>query len=227
MDIHKPKPWHGWREFLKEYAIIVVGVLTALGAEQTVEWLHHGAELKETRAAIRAEIVDNLTTAQVLRIENHCLLGVTGKIAAWAQGGPRYTLAPTISPQFSFTIWDASQTSALSRMPLKEKYADAQFYAGLRNAQSLADVTRGQFIRLERLNGVRSLGAARASEVLEDMAEMRAVLFGSISYVGHLQQRAAPLGLRPQPLTGFARERLSAECAAGGMPAPDFDKPPL
>ena len=29
MDIHKPKPWHGMREFLKEYVIIVVGVLTA------------------------------------------------------------------------------------------------------------------------------------------------------------------------------------------------------
>lgn len=36
MDIHKPKPWHGPREFLKEYLIIVVGVLTALAAEQTV-----------------------------------------------------------------------------------------------------------------------------------------------------------------------------------------------
>lgn len=40
MDIHKPKPWHGWREFLKEYGIIVLGVLTALGAEQVVEGLH-------------------------------------------------------------------------------------------------------------------------------------------------------------------------------------------
>jgi hypothetical protein len=26
MDIHKPKPWPGVREFLKEYAIIVIGV---------------------------------------------------------------------------------------------------------------------------------------------------------------------------------------------------------
>ena len=25
MDLHKPKPWHGLREFLKEYVIIVVG----------------------------------------------------------------------------------------------------------------------------------------------------------------------------------------------------------
>ncbi|HET9161752.1 MAG TPA: hypothetical protein VFN88_14165 [Caulobacteraceae bacterium] len=40
VDIHKPKPWHGFREFLKEYLIIVVGVLTALGGEQLVEEIH-------------------------------------------------------------------------------------------------------------------------------------------------------------------------------------------
>jgi hypothetical protein len=46
MDIHKPKSWHGWREFLKEHAIIVVGVLTALAAEYSVVWLHdhHAAD---------------------------------------------------------------------------------------------------------------------------------------------------------------------------------------
>ncbi len=52
MDIHKPKPWHGVREFLKEYLIIVVGVLTALGAEQTVEWLHWRHEVHVAREAI-------------------------------------------------------------------------------------------------------------------------------------------------------------------------------
>jgi hypothetical protein len=34
MDLHKPKPWHSFREFLKEYLIIVVRVLTALAGEQ-------------------------------------------------------------------------------------------------------------------------------------------------------------------------------------------------
>jgi len=34
VEVHKPKPWHGVREFLKEYVIIVVEVLTALAAEQ-------------------------------------------------------------------------------------------------------------------------------------------------------------------------------------------------
>lgn len=43
MDVHKPHPFHNWREFLKEYGIIVLGVLTALFAEQAVlsmEWQH-------------------------------------------------------------------------------------------------------------------------------------------------------------------------------------------
>ena len=52
MEIHKPKAWHGWREFLKEYGIIVLGVLTALGAEQLVEWLHWRHEAHAAREAV-------------------------------------------------------------------------------------------------------------------------------------------------------------------------------
>jgi hypothetical protein len=56
MDIHKPKPWHGLREFLKEYVIIVVGVLTALGAEQAVEWLHWRHEVHVASVAIAYDL---------------------------------------------------------------------------------------------------------------------------------------------------------------------------
>jgi hypothetical protein len=56
MDIHKPKPIHNWREFLKEYAIIVIGVLTALAAEQAVEWLHWQDEVTAARASLRSEM---------------------------------------------------------------------------------------------------------------------------------------------------------------------------
>ena len=61
MDIHKPKPIRNWREFLKEYAIIVIGVLTALAAEQAVEWLHWQSEVKTARAALAAEFALNDT----------------------------------------------------------------------------------------------------------------------------------------------------------------------
>ena len=55
MDIHKPKPWRGAREFLKEYAIIVVGVLTALALEQAVEWLHWRHEAEAARDVFRRD----------------------------------------------------------------------------------------------------------------------------------------------------------------------------
>src|SRR6266481_4454475 len=56
MDIHKPKPWRGVREFLKEYLIIVIGVLTALAAEQGVEWLHWRHEMQVADTALRKEL---------------------------------------------------------------------------------------------------------------------------------------------------------------------------
>ncbi|HWE45974.1 MAG TPA: hypothetical protein VG407_08085 [Caulobacteraceae bacterium] len=56
MDIHKPKPWRGVREFLKEYLIIVVGVLTALAAEQTVEWLHWKERVNAAESRLKREL---------------------------------------------------------------------------------------------------------------------------------------------------------------------------
>jgi len=56
---HKPKPVHNWREFLKEYAIIVMGVLTALAAEQAAEAWHWHNKVADARAAIAGEMTIN------------------------------------------------------------------------------------------------------------------------------------------------------------------------
>ena len=56
MDIHKPKPWGGWPELLKEIGTIVIGVLIALGAEQAVEWAHWRVEVHNGREHLRDEI---------------------------------------------------------------------------------------------------------------------------------------------------------------------------
>jgi hypothetical protein len=57
MDIHKPKPWRGVREFLKEYVIIVIGVLTALAGEQFVERLEWAHKVRAAEDAMRAELL--------------------------------------------------------------------------------------------------------------------------------------------------------------------------
>ena len=51
MDIHKPKPWHGRSEFLKEIGTIVIGVLIAIGGEQLVEMLHWRAVMATLRGS--------------------------------------------------------------------------------------------------------------------------------------------------------------------------------
>ena len=60
MHFHLPKPLHGWREFTGEVGIIVLGVLIALGAEQVVETIHTHQRIRETRAALDAELSRDL-----------------------------------------------------------------------------------------------------------------------------------------------------------------------
>lgn len=59
MEVHKPKqPVHGWRALLSEVGIIVIGVLIALGAEQTVEAIHWQGKV----VVARREILDEART---------------------------------------------------------------------------------------------------------------------------------------------------------------------
>jgi len=59
MDIHKPKPIHNFREFLKEVGTIVLGVCIALAAEQAVEYFHWRSEVSIARKAILTEMTAN------------------------------------------------------------------------------------------------------------------------------------------------------------------------
>ena len=47
----------GWRDFLRfTFATIVIGLLIAIGLEQTVEWVHHREIVRTARENIGAEI---------------------------------------------------------------------------------------------------------------------------------------------------------------------------
>jgi hypothetical protein len=60
MDIRLPKPIHGWRAFIGEVGIIVLGVLIALGFGQLAETIHEGTIASQARDAVRAEVRENL-----------------------------------------------------------------------------------------------------------------------------------------------------------------------
>lgn len=60
MHLHLPKQLHGWREFLKEVGIIVLGVLIALSAEQFVAWTRDRHLAHQARTDIQIELRQNL-----------------------------------------------------------------------------------------------------------------------------------------------------------------------
>ena len=72
MELHKPKPWHGVREFLKEYVIIVVGVLTALGAEQAVQAIDWQRRVADAERDMRAELTQDAQAAYERLIATGC-----------------------------------------------------------------------------------------------------------------------------------------------------------
>lgn len=53
------KPKRNWRGWLKEYAVIVIGVLTALAAQQAAEWWHWSGQYKQARENLASELAIN------------------------------------------------------------------------------------------------------------------------------------------------------------------------
>jgi hypothetical protein len=65
LDVHPPhQPTHTWRDFFIHIATIVVGLLIAVGLEQTVEYIHHRNEVRETRKALALEYKINIVNSQ-------------------------------------------------------------------------------------------------------------------------------------------------------------------
>lgn len=73
MHVHLPKPLHGWRAFVGEVVIIVVGVLIALAAEQVAEAVRDRQKAAEARTEIRAEIAQNLGLMTVRLRTDDCV----------------------------------------------------------------------------------------------------------------------------------------------------------
>ncbi|HLZ73541.1 hypothetical protein [Phenylobacterium sp.] len=165
MDIHKPKPWHGVREFLKEYVIIVVGVLTALGAEAIVENLHERRLSAEAKEAVRDEINVDLTNVARRAQWEPCLARRLDEISALLDradageafkppaevGGP---LLPTIYTQRWTAATAGGRTSLLSS---DEQRAYGRVYNQLDHLDAKQGAEAEAWLRLGALNTLRHL----------------------------------------------------------------------
>lgn len=90
LDVHAPhETIHGWKNFLTHIAAIVVGLVIAVGLEQTVEFFHHRDQREKLEAALRrdgeanrAYIKDDVANAQAV------LDWALGQASALERAGP-------------------------------------------------------------------------------------------------------------------------------------------
>ena len=87
MHFHVPKPLHGWREFVGEVGIIVLGVSIALGADQAIESVHASQLASQSRRDVREEVATNVGFYRGRLAESECVARRLAELSAIVEGG--------------------------------------------------------------------------------------------------------------------------------------------
>ena len=122
MEIHKPKPMHSAREFLGDVGVVVLGVVIALAAEQTVDFLHWHESVAVAEAAMTKELASDDLPQAYARVAMHpCLVQQLQRIDAAVDANlDRRTIAGLTSvyaPQWrswDTEAWRAAETAGVT-----------------------------------------------------------------------------------------------------------------
>jgi hypothetical protein len=138
LDVHPPH--HAattWRDFFIHIATIVIGLIIAVGIEQTVEFIHHRHQVAETRELLRNEREDNRQAfardTKDFRFVSAVLENNLQVLAYLQQhpGTPDEKLPGTLLWLFSgalyqSTVWEAAQSSGVTSLMPREEVAEMQ-----------------------------------------------------------------------------------------------------
>jgi hypothetical protein len=154
MHFHLPKPLHGWREFIGEVGIIVIGILIALGAESVVQDLQNRADARAFRETVDHEIGMNLFVYDVQARQFSCDEKRAAELKSWLErvrsGKPVEALWPAppqvLAPYRS--AWDNRDAQVFNRLPPEVRQKYAEFYDELSNNWSQMKDEQEQWARL-------------------------------------------------------------------------------
>lgn len=220
MHFHLPKPLHGWREFLGEVGIIVLGVLIALGAEQVVEAVHWKNEVHDARAALRTELDHDLGAVAYRQSEQPCVLRRMDAVDAWLKSfdtGHPITLTGSIGSPGYYTIhssvWEIVKTGqAAAHMPLADKVAYAEIYDVLQNIGNQQQSEISAWNTLADADGARSLSDSDKRRVRNAAAAVRHLPVVYSNNLDEIAPAISRLGLKPDRLKNYYPDRTQLFC---------------
>jgi hypothetical protein len=156
LHVRLPKPLHGWRAFVGEVGIIVLGVLIALAAEQGVEGLHERTQVDQIRSALRAELADTRARWEFMRTADACEWQRLDALQQWVTAAPAAShLSNAFNPMLwnmHSATWDLAKTSpAVEHVSLDERLVYASLYDAINNWRVYLDEERNNAVLLNVL----------------------------------------------------------------------------
>jgi hypothetical protein len=143
LDVHPPH--HAattWRDFFIHIATIVIGLLIAVGLEQTVEFLHHRHQLHQLEADLHAEGIRNLHIAldNIRGSELH-RQAEADQYAEFLQAAREHRAPAAFPAQFimytrpAYAVWTvAQQNGTLDLLPREDALSYARLYGIVQSA---------------------------------------------------------------------------------------------
>lgn len=216
MHVHLPKPLHGWRSFVGEVGVIVLGVLIALGAEQVVEGVHSRRVAAQTRRDVREEASIDLAFVRGRLSESPCIARRIGELSDLIE-------TPRVKSQSSVWVgrprnvpiflerWKAvtstARTATFSSHDQAELDILYDLYSDIIQDEALEQQAWTELKTLERLRGLFDLQTRRAFLTALEQARHEDY---EVRVRGYFALRTARLlGLVPNEKYGPRGERSS------------------
>lgn len=218
---------HSVRDFVREYLMIVLGILTALGLEHLVSSQHHRHEAEEARQRIVAELRTNLAEVRAAREQNIQRMKPVIALTEQLRGQIKAGMArPEINrrlyeqvhdklvlgyvwPTLRHEAWDvvvANQSATYIDADALRRYSAA--YAAQRDAGSMLQGATAL------MNGPRLLDA------LADLELQRVDPVEFLKVLGHLQATTSAAQSNVRQLQTDLESTLAAEGEAPDAVAP-------
>jgi hypothetical protein len=217
MDIHKPKPWHGWREFLKELGVIILGILIALALEGGVEALRERHQAAQARANIRQELAENLGKMRLRLDAEPCqirrLHEVQDLLALATQGKPLpqpiFIGEPDVWVMYTARLEVASQGGRATLLGQDEQAGFARVYAQMRVFAETSVREQSAWATLRTLENGPLDPALRPALTLA-LQEARFDRFRNVLAASQALREAAALGIQPNVAAFKTRAHFDA-----------------
>jgi len=217
MDIHKPRPWHGVREFLKEYLIIVVGVLTALGAEAGVEAYRWQERTQQTEDHLRQKVHNVTVNIAGRRALQPCVDAMLDRLqSALETSGDgwrapfvirtRYQQAIVVAPKGSWGAedWNAAVgDGTANHLPKRELLTYGRFFETVAAFKRTNEQETDDLAELNSLASVRRLDPASRTQYLRLLYRVRQDDEGMDHLSDIMLREAQLLNVKPGALSEY------------------------